>query len=231
VPLERKRPEDKSRRWRPKKSVRLYLDEVDEILGVLRNVNDEVRVETAEYVGKIRATSELEAISGRTLSSIKLTSLRVDTPDHEISFETDPVVQIYLSPSDSLELSGASQRIQEIVNQCQTRFAGSNRGHGRHVVSLVFGCSVGLMAATLGTEEATGYGVSLILPVAIGLCVAWTMDRSMLALSPGPQGTIVLAYRNEAPTWCKRNKTAVGVSLATNLISGVVFFLLGKWIG
>jgi hypothetical protein len=49
--------------------------------------------------------------------------------------------------------------------------------------------------------------------------------------NPRPKGTVVLAYRIEAPTWWDRNRTALGISLATNVAVAILFFLIGRALG
>ncbi|HEY5266245.1 MAG TPA: hypothetical protein VIJ40_05465 [Acidimicrobiales bacterium] len=49
--------------------------------------------------------------------------------------------------------------------------------------------------------------------------------------NPSPRGTVVLAYRADAPTWWQRNRAAATISFASSLISGIAFFLLGRALG
>ena len=82
MPLQRLRPEDKSEVWHPRKSVRLYLDDVDDILAVLKHTDPHVAATTADFAGGIDTAEELKVTGQRTLSDLLLAA---GSNDHHIS--------------------------------------------------------------------------------------------------------------------------------------------------
>jgi hypothetical protein len=233
VALERKRPEDKTAIWRPRRSVRLYFDEIDEILAVLGQMHQEVAADTPDFSGPITSSEELKVVGSNRLTDCSLTA---DEKDRGIGVILSKPVTVRISPSDDLALSGASTRIQAILNKCQLRFGGGYSG--RMLAGFLAACisisaiSFGLLVSSGQSSTAFNPGSTYLgLLGGVALLIVVRLGVGVFGRNPDPKGTVVLAYRVEAPTWWDKNRTAVGISLGTNVAVAVFFFFLGKAVG
>lgn len=229
VALTRRRPEDKSEVWHPRKSVRLYLDDVDDVLAVLQQTDPKVGVLTPDFAGHMYRADELKVTGQRTLDDLVLTA---GSQDHGISVELKRPVSVRIEPSDALDLTGARQKIQEVLSRSQERFGGwdvntaSNEVVGAAISGLVL---LGLLVTSQGETRTSGWlwreALVALIPLALA---AVAFGRKLTGPNKRPRATVVLAYRAEAPTWWERHHTAVTISLVTNVLVAAVFFLLGR---
>lgn len=243
--LERKRPEDRSENWQPRRSVRCYLDDVDAILAVLREVGDVV-VETADFRGDISSADELRATGSDRLSGLLL---RAESGEHRIEVRIGDSARVMSSSRDSLLLVGAVDRTRSILESRQTflgglpRLARDGAAGGLAAALATLATGVGLASAgtsLLGTSTQSEsksdlelfpwwfFAAILAIPLAFGL---FTLGRARLGQNPHPSGIVVVAYRASAPTWWERHGSEVLIGVATNLVVGLVFFGLGLWVG
>jgi hypothetical protein len=238
MPLTRKRPEDKSQRLQPRRSVRLYLDETDEVLGVMQKFGD-VRADTNDFVGVVDQASDLKAAGTKVLRSLTLHVEGDGT--RSMTVELGQPVGVTITPSDDLELAGAAQAVRSTIAACQTKLGGISRNaddpeRAQQRVALfavpgVLAIVSGLIL-TLDPENRAENGGLLwtMLGVSLGLLFIAILV-ALLGANPSPSGTVLLAYRSEAPTWWQRNGTAVVLGLITNGVVGAAFFILGLWLG
>ncbi len=242
MPLSRKRPEDKTERWQPRKSVRLYLDDIDELVAVMgRAIGTKVVADTDDFSGPVSDAAELKAAGTHELSSLTLSASAfggIDEPEEQraIGVRLARPVNAVITPRDDLQLLGAHQAIRDLLTRRQTRFGGV--GFGGDMDSAPFylqfpavvGALLGLsgLLFTLEVPRAVSIGgVALLVSVPAGYVVL----RALTGPNRAPIARVILAYRSEAPTWWERNRTAVVVGLATNAVVGLGFFLLGLWLG
>jgi hypothetical protein len=114
VALTRKRPEDRSSTWRPRRSIRVYFDEVDEILGVLTQTGT-VTADTGDFKGPVSDASDLGVAGNRELHQC---SLKSETDQGgSITVDLGQRAEVTIS-SDDLTLSGASGQLQGILKPC-----------------------------------------------------------------------------------------------------------------
>jgi hypothetical protein len=230
--LTRKRPEDKTERWQPRRSVRVYFDDLDAILATIRKAmdDDKVLVDTGEFSGLIDGVSDLkETTSAPRIDQCNLISRHAgDDGEKMISVSLGPSTVVSVSPFDDFRLSGAKKQLEDILNKSQRRFGGYDFGPGWIawvvVALVVFPVLSGLVQHSASKGLACFAGACLgALALVIMFCVLMKNDR--------PKATIILSYRQDAPTWWQQNHTAVLISLATNLVVGVTLFFIGKAVG
>lgn len=252
MPLERTKPEDKSSTWRPRKSILLYFDEIDEVLAVLKQTSGTVNVDTGVFRGDIASANDLRPVGTKRLSQCVLTAER---DDNRITVDLGEPAGVIIS-SDSLELSGASAGIQSVLKPRQRNLGGIDWSAnpmglwtGVAVLGLIIGgilfgigftysgpaTTTTTAAVAVGTPPKTTTGKETsnkaFRPYGIGmLAVAFLalLGGAIFGRNPKARGTIILAYREEAPTWWKANHTAVTINLGTSVVVGVVFFFIGK---
>ena len=229
MPLVRRRPEDKTGRWQPKKSVRLYLDDVDEILAIMRQVSDEVHAGTDDFSGTIAQADELKATGQRTIDGLDLSS---ENPQRGMWVHLRRPAHVRIVPRDDLGLAGAAQKVQDVLGRNQERLGGWDLTRSEVATGVLIVVSPLWLGFFLGAVLAGSGLRPLLLALAAGALavLVFTPLRKLLGRNSEPQATVVLAYRAEAPTWWERNRTAVLVGLATNAAVGAVFFLLGLWV-
>lgn len=241
MPLTRRRPEDKSDVWHPKKSVRLYLDEVDEILAVLKHTDPQVEVTTPDFEGKISTAEELK-VAGQTA----LTDLTLSAGNNEygITVELRQPLCVRIVPRDAFDLAGAGQRVQDVLSRRQERFGGwhltGDAGDPLHIAPAVAGVAASIIAvlsletglADSSSRERPASSVSgwvwLVGAGLLAILVLVLLLRKMTGPNRSPRATVVLEYRADAPTWWERNRTSVLIALATNAATSLLFFLLGS---
>ncbi len=253
--LNRKRPEDKSDQWRPRRSIRCYLDDVDEILSTVKDIG-EIEVDTGDFLGVISSADELRVVDTRTLDDL---TISVTSVEARLEVNIAPQAKIVLAPRDNLLLQGAAQRVQSVLRARMLRFGALNGGttSSAWAESPLFATIGGLaMAATLlgfgltlgsmSTENsansaatAEGAGASTALSAG-GWVAAFFAIATVLALAlalgawgrfgwtSDPRGTLVVAYHDEVPSFWRQNKTAIIIGLTTNVIVGFLFFFLGQ---
>lgn len=95
--MRRKKPEDRSQQWQPRRSVRLYLDDIEEIFAVLARLGGSVNAETEDFTD-IKEPDELRQIGESTKGQINNLIIKAgpSAPDEE------PVVVAELKPEDAL---------------------------------------------------------------------------------------------------------------------------------
>lgn len=224
--LVRLRPEDKTSIWRPRRSVKLYLDDVDELLAVGRPLGGLIAT-TSDFRsdGPLVTANDLRQISQ---SSINRLVLRTESGNLSVSL-AEPVA-VAIESHEDLTLVGARQRIVEILNDRQTPLGGL-QWEIWSVVLPPFLFVVAFLSITLRSQLSAGRSFIWFFGGAvIGLLlIIWGLGR--FGNSGHPTATVILATRAEAPTWWKRNRTAVLIGLATNGVVGLAFFLIGRAVG
>jgi hypothetical protein len=234
MPLHRKRPEDRTASWTPKRSVRLYLDDVDAVLIAMSKLGP-VMVETNDFRGQVASAVELREIEGKTLGSLRL-AVKDDQGDREMEATLAPIessgtsdtryVGTAITPREDFELAGAAQTVQQIVASRQRRLG------GLYPSTESFFQSVAFVIAAIGTiVGVAGNGTTTRI---VGACfgvaaLAALLGAAIWGRNPRPSGLVVLAFRSDAPTFWERNRTAILIGLATNALVGAGFFLLGRW--
>ena len=155
MPLTRRRPEDKSERWQPRKSVRLYLDDIDEMLAVIRQVTTDVHVETEEFAGTLLTGEELKVAGRRSVDGLTLST---GTTERGIVVNLHRPVSVRIAPRDELGLAGAMQKVQVVLTSREKRFGGWHFGSSQfELLQLVaVGAAAtglgGLLLAAIGSE-------------------------------------------------------------------------------
>jgi hypothetical protein len=235
VPLRRIRPEDKKQEWRPRRSIRLYLDDVEDILAVMRQVESdpEVVVQTPVYEGTISGAEELKEAGPDRLNVL---SLGVGTNERHIVVLLFPPVRVGITPRDDLQLSGAGQAIHHLLSLRQTRTGGgapwlsaplrSRLWLPLIVISVAVTTVSGALQVLFSEHVAdfTGPIFAATMVITALLSLAYQL---FFGTHPRPRAEIILAYRADAPTWWERNRTTVLISLTTNVVVAGVFFVLG----
>jgi hypothetical protein len=249
VPLKRIKPEDKSAFWQPKKSVRLYFDDIEAISQIMNRTGGVVAT-TSDFTGTMTSPQDLKVDARNRLSDCQL---KFSDGEKIIEVHLGTPVGIKISPSDDNALAGASAQIQTILNQSQRPFTGIEThtekyspivllGFLAFVIGIVM-VFVSYFGTTPAKHHATGTNISItakpLRNVSLGyygegaalIGAALILGLAYCGRNPTPRGTVVLAYRVDAPTWWKRNRVAVTISFVSSLVSGVVFFLLGRALG
>lgn len=223
--LTRKRPEDKSEQWQPATSVRLYLDDIDEILAILRQLGPAVSADAGDFAGEIASAEELKQLQAEG-SSLHSLVLQAGSQAGQIRVRLRCPVAVRIEPRDDLRLAGAGRQIHELLNRRELRSRGSNDVLFLYVVC--FGIIAAAWIALFLGVDAALMNVGAVSGLTVGVLTSGVL--SLFGRTNEPEATVVLAYRREAPTWWEKNKTSVLIGLATNLVVAAVFLVLGLWL-
>ncbi len=231
--------------WRPCRSVRMHLDEVDEVLAAMRRLAP-VEADTGEWSGEISNASELEAAGTHTLTSLALkaetehreivATLASDPPTYNSPYGKQPV-GIVRVPDDDYELIGIANAIETVFRRQQT-FIGGLRELA--VVDLLiplvsalfflYPLTLTLNGALFGRDADWGdFAKTSILLMTAFLIILVAVAR--LRCNPRPGGTVLLVYKQDAPSFWTQYRSAILLSLATNSFVAAIFYLLGRWQG
>lgn len=250
MPLRRIRPEDRSQEWRPRKSVRLYFDDLDEILAAMRQIDDEVRVRAGAFVGTIAKAEDLNEAGPGNLKPLELAA---GSEDRAIAVRLSRPVAVRIARRDDYQLAGAGQAIHDLLNRCHTRAGGWSFGGlpsgsapaetDDFVTRLTMPAAAA--SALLGTATAATIGGAVafiesgedvppflapFIVLATVFAALYSVYKLFLGPNRAPSARIVLAYRADAPTWWERNRTPLLISLTTNVVVAAIFFVLGRWL-
>ena len=220
----------------------MYLDEIDEILAVMRSIGP-VEVETEDFTGEVESAADLKTAGKELLTELKLTVRdQIDGKEDERQMTATAAshggylsylrteLGTMITPGDDLPLVGAERQVQETMIRAQRRFGGLAGWFGIFA-SYVAGVYVALVVVDVTTKWSTATAVLVGLVMGIALVTSVTLLRATVGTNKNPSGVVLLVYRSEAPTWWHQNKTGIFISIATNVLVGIGFFLLGFWVG
>jgi hypothetical protein len=235
--------------WYPRKSVLLYLDEIAKIVALIRQTGIEITADTADFSGSLATADDLTILPNKSLTDCTITGR---LQERSIVVSLSHPTSVTISPSDDLALVGASNQVQEIIRKSARTFGGptywnrNTTSPGLGIALLLLMAGFILFAISFSTNVTTHTSKSGIkthetsepnshlrpyaaIPIGVGILLS--LGEATLMKNPRPKGTVVLAYRIEAPTWWDRNRTALGISLATNVAVAILFFLIGRALG
>lgn len=240
--VERKKPEDRHSSWRPSKSVQLFYDEIDTIIAIMRKIGDVVSVETLDFSGTVNSAQDLAVISTKRLQKC---TFHAGTAERELWVWIDTPIAVTISPSDDILLAGASTQVQSIMTRAQRTLGGINFGDAVQTpwtstaffmalcfalfgaFLVIFGPHIGTHTKAHGLQYAFGPLLLIFFGIVL-LAVIVVFITALVRHNPKPSGSIVMAYRKDAPSWWDRNRTAVGISLVTNVVVAMLSFLAGR---
>lgn len=227
--MERKKPEGQSERWRTRCPIRLYLDDVEELLSILGEVAVYVEAETDEYYAI--TASELASVlrpikpelivrgfedeqsrdrvgsMGDRLGQKELARVTLK----RIPFQRSPDISIVVA-SNAAHLAGAMAKARKVIAQ--------RRAWWRQTRLVLVSNMVFLVCVVLGfTTQLSGWSFLLGLP--FGVIVFVDMLTSRFG-SRSPV-RIVPSRRANAPRFFRRNQE----NLAVNFLVGLFFYVVG----
>jgi hypothetical protein len=116
VAIERIRPEDKSRVWRPNRRVILDLDDVDAILIPLKKLHGDVRVWNDDFAGTIDSADELKTlVDNRVSKTLTRLVLSGGNPANRITVRLERPASVEISDADDLALRSALSDVRVVI--------------------------------------------------------------------------------------------------------------------
>jgi hypothetical protein len=231
VPLARIRPVDRRQEWQPRRSVRLFLDDIDEMVALLAQVG-EVTALTSDFGGPLTNAKDLSVLGGKATRQI--VTISTGNADRSIKVGAAGFAYVEQTPRDDLELSGAVQRIREVFDRRQRRFGGFGLEAADWAALSIAVAALPLVAVGVGSAlkatQASRLTSALVITGVSILLLAALVLATMFGSTKHPRATLVLAFEADAPGWWRANRKAVLLSLVTNAAVGAVFFVLGLWL-
>jgi hypothetical protein len=204
--------------WTSRRSSRIYLDEIDQIIGVMSQIGGKVEVDHPEFAGSIASGEDLKVIGGKRATNLTLKSFAPG--DRSITFISGWSTTVRISRADDQQLYGAFVQLKEIVRQ------------GTNFFNWI---AISLVPVVGGLVNVLLLGQRPFVTVAVAMSsiavLTLVVRERLLFTSRGRAAIdhhIVLDYRADAPTWWQRNRSAVLIGLALNVVTSAAFFALGQ---
>jgi hypothetical protein len=232
VPIVRKRPKDRSERWTATNGARLYLEDVDAILAVLKKLGD-VQLDTPDVTGTLANADEVKA---EYPNRRKL---------HSVTVDLNGLPSVTVSNVENLALTGAQERVKEIIL--------SRRKHGLlRLKAIGIWVMTGFLIASawldpvhsassaasilswVGRWLRLSYSAlaTVVVPLLVaGFVIAVVSEvapafRSSLRRLLGPSTQIVLMRR--PASFLRRNWEGIVINLGTGLVTLVIGVMYGN---
>ncbi len=217
--------EDKSRKWTAGRSVRVYLDDIEELLRIGADVGGFV-AESREFASSapLESAGELRVGYQRSISGLHLRS-----SDSSVSVSIGWKSGVSVRPADDPRALGVFYEIQRILERCQVGLP--------HRVLLWMNYALlptplltGLFALSYIRFSSHLFSVSGVASALVILSVAVALSMAafkLIAAGFRVNDSIILTSRAESPTFLERHRAEMVIGLVTNLLVGFIFFVLG----
>lgn len=194
--------------------VKLYLDDLERIVEVLRSVSSDIRITTGQYA--LDNLGELPLLKREFLRELEIT-----IREPHVSLEcSHSGIWLYISDDNPIS-RGLFDKVREILLQRRRLLAplGFVSGLGGALFS------AGLFALFRGMIKAhaiTVVGAILCLALAIGAIwySYWEQERGYAIIIP--------KYEMDAPSFLKRNADQVALAVISAILGGLIALLLAK---
>jgi hypothetical protein len=195
---------------------RLYLDDVERIYDYLREVSDDVQIETAEH--KAGSPSALRGLPQTEIHELELRSYR---PFIGVDFGPGRI-WLYAAEDDPAS-KGTFDKIREIVRARRHRLSWLLYGMGGSAVAgSLGGVAIGVIAVSAKHEDWVTLGVGIGLLV---IAAAWAIWSTHVTFER--HSTIVLRNRADAPGFVRRNRDALVLLVIGAVLGAVVTLITG----
>jgi len=214
--MEKKIP-SRTEKLRP---VKLYLDDLEQIVSILKVESNEVKIETDEY--KYESLEELVGNRKETIYELKLGSGRSVWSPVKLSLDKY-FVELFIS-EDEPRLRGLFEKIKEILVKRERVY--------RRLVSPIFSLIFSVFSLTIIIVNKFLYPLPLIiLPFLYFIIIPSATTISLiivvwLNMEKGKYSIIVLKHRSDQVSFWKRNKDQV-LLLIIGTVIGAVITVLG----
>ena len=194
------------------KPVKLFLDDIEKIVEILRETSDEISLETDEFVIQ---DVELLMNVGREY----INELKIESRNPYISIELGPNRIWLFIFQDTNESRGTLEKIKAILNLRRQRFY--RFIHSPVVIGLAAGGSLAVMivGATAPNWPMLGAGGCFLFITSIWM---WWDEFG----SKGKYSMIIPKRHVEYESFWKRNKDMLIVGIVSAIIGGLITFLV-----
>jgi hypothetical protein len=194
------------------KPVRLYLDDLQEIVGFLEEPCDRVEIQTGDKV--LDSLDELQSLKKEVLHKLKISGwapyISVDMSPNQI--------WLYIA-EDTPESRGLFEKIKTVLVRCQRPLSGLF--HSSSLVGLAWPLTIWGVVLGLKVDSvflASMFGVLFLLTIAWAICGFRDWTRRFTAVVP--------KHRVDSPGFLKRNKDKILLSIISALIGALVAYAL-----
>lgn len=202
------------------KPVVLYLDDLEKIVEILKELSDRIRIFTDEY--ELDSLDELQKIGQETLNTliIEVGGSKVSFPDISLNFKPDGIS--FRVDEDTASTTGVLEKTKEFLN-----------GHKRklYFLAMLFywfcfipiGLSIGFLLGSPFTFIRALIVFAIVLFSLI--CLRWSYEAVNKKWS-----VIHLKRRVDSPSFWKRNKDKITIAIITIIFTTILNWLVFQFL-
>lgn len=196
--------------------IKLYLDDIEKIVDILRELSSEIKIETEEYA--LKDVNEFAS-----LNKEKLAELRIRSLEPHLSLDLGPR-HVWLDIAEDIPSSrGTFEKIKEVLLSRRRKFAGfAGNLEGGLIVSLI----LGFATISMGLKAIEGGGALFSIGAVIMLLISLVFGRWYFRVISKESSLIILKRRNQQQSFFQRNKDRIIVGIILALASGFIGWVL-----
>jgi len=197
--------------------VKLFLDDLEQIVEILQEVSKKVKISTNDY-----AFEDLKELVNKKYESINKLHISISDPYVSLDLESYGI-SLYIEKDEPIS-RGLFEKIKQILIQRKRPFGWLLTNW--YLAGIFAGISIPLLI--IGIEKNISSFIILgIIPFG---CIAaiWTVYG--LRNQSKSNSIIIPKYKNEAPSFIKRNSDKIILIIFSALAGGIITFLVEKWI-
>ena len=195
--------------------VTLYLDDLEEIVGILNNPPSAIMIQTDRM-----QFDNLQELG--TLTVEQLFKLSISNDDVSLSMEPN---QIWLfAHNDGPIAQGQFEQIRRLVNNRSTIFKRILQRSSVSGIIAGIGIILTFDAVLASNTNKIILGI-LLISFAVGYGIA------SFRLNINRYSTIVLARKKDRPSFIKRNKDSIWIAIISAILGGLITVLISKFFG
>ncbi len=188
----------------------LYYDDLEEIINILKELTDDIRIETDNYI-----LDSIEDILSIKESSIKEIKIHVDGTNIFLSVSNNDAS---LTANDSVKERGAFEQIKTILNK-NTRLKFFSH---KKILGIFTKIIAGISGGIFGILISLGKTGESLLMVIVAIFFIWLE----YFLSTKSFLTIIPQYKSDVPSFFKRKKDDILLIAISSLVTAIITFLM-----
>jgi len=201
--------------------VRLTLDDIKEIVEILKEISNKIEIETGDYV--YNSTKDLE-----NLTNNYLTDLKIRSSDHSISLYLEPSRVFLWISEDTTSSRGAFEKIKEVLHKKRPNavFCHLIKGSLSIILSgIICSLSFFLLLIAIRKSDYKLIIISIIILLSTLALARWLHDISLKKYS------IILLKNTREETFWKRNRENIYANIIGWVFGGLLLALITYTIG
>lgn len=199
------------------KPVWLYLDDVEQIVEIFRQVSSDVSISTKEF-----ALSDLKQLTELKKEFITDLHIQIREPYVSLSLESNRI-WLYAQKDEAVS-RGLFEQVKQVLSKNKRSF--DQLLQNSALLGLFMGSSFPLLA--IGIRESTSWLIFLsVIMIMVSILWGWYGYQDRFKR----YSIVIPKYRIETPSFWKRNSDAFLLSIFSAIIGGIITLILVKVFG